>query len=176
MQSGYEGIYTINHTDWGEKIFLANSRRQDEMFRTRYSYQHNLSISGSTDKSDYRISALYADNQGNLATAYDGQKQINLRLNYGIKLTDWFKLETAASMVRTNTSSPSAGLDNTLYGYEPPLFPAKNPYGQWYANYGKVGDRQPAAATSDGGRDENTNLTTRVDLKAIVDREKVISV
>ena len=114
MQSGYEGIYTINHTDWGEKIFLANSRRQDEMFRTRYSYQHNLSISGSTDKSDYRISALYADNQGNLATAYDGQKQINLRLNYGIKLTDWFKLETAASMVRTNTSSPSAGLDNTV--------------------------------------------------------------
>ena len=175
MQSGYEGIYTINHTDWGEKIFLANSRRQDEMFRTRYSYQHNLSISGSTDKSDYRISALYADNQGNLATAYDGQKQINLRLNYGIKLTDWFKLETAASMVRTNTSSPSAGLDNTLYGYEPPLFPAKNPYGQWYANYGKVGDRQPAAATSDGGRDENTNLTTRVDLKAIVDIWKGIS-
>lgn len=175
MQSGYEGIYTINHTDWGDKIFLANANRLDEMFRTRYSYQHNLSVSGSTEKSDYRISALYADNQGNLATAYDGQKQINLRLNYGVKLTDWFRLETAASMIKTDTSSPSAGLDNTLYGNEPPLFPAKNPYGQWYANYGQVGDRQPAAATSDGGRDDKTNLTTRVDLKALVDIWKGIS-
>lgn len=84
-----------------------------------------MSVSGATDKTDYRISAMYADNQGNLATAYDGQKQLNLRLNYGIKLTNWFKLETAASMIKTNTSSPSCGLDNTLYGNEPPLFPAK---------------------------------------------------
>lgn len=175
MQSGYEGIYVINHVDWGDKIFLGNANRLDEMFATRYSYQHNLSVSGSTDKSDYRISAMYADNQGNLATAYDGQKQINLRLNYGIKLTNWFKLETSTSMIKTDTSSPSCGLDNTLYGNEPPLFPAKNPYGQWYANYGQIGDRQPAAATSDGGRDNRTNLTTRIDLKAIVDIWKGIS-
>ena len=175
MQSGYEGIYTINHQEWGDKIFLGNANRLEEMFRTRFSYQHNLSVSGSTDKSDYRISALYADNQGNLATAYDGQKQLNLRLNYGLNLTDWFRLETSASMVKTDTSSPSSGLDNTLYGNEPPLFPAKNPYGQWYADYGTVGDRQPAAATAEGGRDNKTNLTTRVDLKALVDIWKGIS-
>lgn len=127
MQSGYEGIYVINHQEWGDKIFLGNANRVEEMFATRFSYQHNLSVSGATDKTDYRISAMYADNQGNLATAYDGQKQLNLRLNYGIKLTNWFKLETAASMIKTNTSSPSCGLDNTLYGNEPPLFPAKKP-------------------------------------------------
>ena len=125
MQSGYEGIYVINHKDWGDKIFLANSNRLEEMFATRFSYQHNLSVSGSTEKSDYRISAMYADNQGNLATAYDGQKQINLRMNYGIKLTDWFKLETSTSLIKTDTSSPSCGLDASLYGNEPPLFPAK---------------------------------------------------
>ena len=175
MQSGYEGIYTINHQEWGDKIFLGNANRLEEMFRTRFSYQHNLSVSGSTEKSDYRISAMYSDNQGNLATAYDGQKQLNLRLNYGLQLTDWFRLETSASMIKTDTSSPSSGLDNTLYGNEPPLFPAKNPYGQWYADYGTVGDRQPAAATAEGGRDNKTNLTTRVDLKALVDIWKGIS-
>ena len=84
MQSGYEGIYVINHQEWGDKIFLGNANRVEEMFATRFSYQHNLSVSGATDKTDYRISAMYADNQGNLATAYDGQKQLNLRLNYGI--------------------------------------------------------------------------------------------
>lgn len=110
-----------------------------------------------------------------MATAYDGQKQINLRLNYGIKLTDWFKLETSASMIKTDTKTPSVGLDASMYGQDPPFFPAKNPYGQWYAIFGQRGERQPVAATSDGGRDERMNLTTRVDMKAIIDIWKGIS-
>lgn len=165
MQQGIEGIYP---TYWGD-IFIGNANRLDEMFVTRFSYQHNLSASGSTEKTEYRISVAYADNQANLATAYDGQKQINLRLNYGIKMTDWLKLETSASMVKTDTESPSVGLDNSMYGYDMPFFPAKNPYGQWYANFGTVGNRQAVAATSEGGCDNKTNLTTRVDLKAIAD-------
>lgn len=175
MQQGIEGIYHTNAKDWGYDLFIGNANRLEEMFARRYSYQHNLSLAGATEKTDYRISLAYADNQANLATAYDGQKQLNLRLNYGIKLTDWFKLETSASMIKTNTEMPSAGLDATMYGNEPPFFPAKNPYGQWYANFGKVGDRQPVAATSDGGRDERMNLTTRVDVKALVDIWKGIS-
>ena len=134
-----------------------------------------MSVAGSTDKSDYRISLAYADNQANLATAYDGQKQLNLRLNYGIKLTDWFKLETSASMIKTNTETPTHGIDRTLYGNDAPFFPAKNPYGQWYANFGNVGDRNAAAATTDGGRDEREKLTTRVDFKALVDIWKGIT-
>lgn len=172
MQQGIEGIYPTQH--WGD-IFIGNANRIEEMFATRFSYQHNLSIAGATEKSDYRISAAYADNQGNLATAYDGQKQINLRLNYGIQMTNWLKFESAASMIKTDTESPSVGLDSSLYGQEMPFFPAKNPYGQWYANYGTVGDRQPVAATSDGGRDNKTNFTTRVDLKVIADIWKGIS-
>lgn len=172
MQQGIEGIYPTAY--WGE-IFIGDANRIDEMFATRYSYQHNLSVSGAGEKSDYRISAMYADNQGNLATAYDGQKQLNLRMNYGYKLTDWLKLETSASMIKTNAESPSVGLDASLYGQEMPFFPAKNPYGQWYANYGTVGDRQPVAATSDGGRDKKSNLTSRIDLKVIADICKGVS-
>lgn len=175
MQQGIEGIYHTNTEDWGYDLFIGNANRLEEMFARRYSYQHNLSLSGATEKTDYRISLAYADNQANLATAYDGQKQLNLRLNYGIRLTDWFKLETSASMIKTNTEMPSSGIDPTMYGNEPPFFPAKNPYGQWYANFGKVGDRQPVAATSDGGRDERMNLLTRVDAKALIDIWKGIS-
>ncbi len=172
MQSGKPGFYET--TAWG-KIFLADANRIEELFATRFSYQHNVSLSGSTEKMDYRLSAEYADNQGNLATAYDGQKQLNLRLNYGVWMTKWLRLETNASMIKTNTSSPSAGLDNSAYGNDPGLFPAKNPYGQWYANFGNVGNRQSVAATSDGGRDNKKSLITRVDLKAIVKIWKGIS-
>jgi TonB-linked SusC/RagA family outer membrane protein len=172
MQQGIEGIYHTNAKDWGYDIFVGNANRLEEMFARRYSYQHNLSLSGSTEKSEYRISLAYADNQANLATAYDGQKQLNLRLNYGIRLTDWFKLETSANMIKTDTEMPSSGIDATMYGNEPPFFPAKNPYGQWYANFGAVG---PVAATSDGGRDEKMSLISRIDVKAIVDIWKGIS-
>ena len=174
MAQGIEGIYESTVADWGT-MFVGNANRLDELFARRYSYQHNLSVAGSTDKSDYRISLAYADNQANLATAYDGQKQLNLRLNYGIKLTDWFKLETSASMIKTNTETPTHGIDRTLYGNDAPFFPAKNPYGQWYANFGNVGDRNAAAATTDGGRDEREKLTTRVDFKALVDIWKGIT-
>lgn len=174
MQSGYEGIYHTTDATWGD-LFIGNANRLDELFARRYSYQHNLSVSGSTDKSDYRISLAYADNQANLATAYDGQKQINLRLNYGVRLTDWFKLETSASMIKTDTETPSAGIDHYMYSFDPPFFPAKNPYGQWYSNFGKAGNRNSVASTADGGREERTNLTTRVDVKALVDIWKGIS-
>lgn len=36
MQSGYEGIYVINHQEWGDKIFLGNANRVEEMFATRF--------------------------------------------------------------------------------------------------------------------------------------------
>lgn len=120
MAQGVEGIYETVDAKWGT-LFVGNANRLDEMFARRYSYQHNLSVSGATEKSDYRISLAYADNQANLATAYDGQKQLNLRLNYGIKLTDWFKLETSASMIKTNTDTPTHGIDRTLYGQDAPF-------------------------------------------------------
>lgn len=166
MQQGYEGIYSTQ--SWGD-IFLGNANRMDELFARRMSYQHNFSISGSTEKSDYRISGEYADNQGNLAVAYDGQKQLNLRLNYGVQLTDWLRIETSASMIKTKTKTPSVPMDVTMYAYDPPVFPAKNPYGQWYANFGSVGDRSSIASLSDGGTDTKSNLQTRLDAKAIFD-------
>jgi len=172
MQKNEAGIYQTQY--YGE-TFLANSSRTEELFANRNSYQHNLSVSGSTEKSDYRISLAYADNQANLTTAYDGQKQLNFRLNYGLQMTDWLRFESIASVIRTDTDSPSIGLDNSLYGYDVPFFPSKNPLGQWYANFGTVGNRNSVAATSEGGRDEKVKLTTRLDMKVVADIWKGIS-
>lgn len=162
MATGKEGIYPTQY--WGD-VFIGKGNRIDEMFAQRYSYQYNLSISNSTEKSGYRVSFATADNQGNLATAYDGQKQYNLRFNYDYKLSDRIKLETAVSFIDAITKAPSVGLDGSLYAEDMPFFPAKNPYGQWNANFGNVGNRNSAAATSAGGRDEKKSLTSRVDFK-----------
>lgn len=162
MAAGVDGIYPTAF--WGD-VFVGKGNRIDEMFAQRYSYQHNLSISNSTENSGFRLSLGYADNQGNLATAYDGQKQYNARFNYDYKISDRLKLETGISFVNAVTSAPSVGLDAALYAQDMPFFPAKNPYGQWNANFGNVGNRNAAAATSDGGRDDKKSLTSRLDFK-----------
>jgi TonB-linked SusC/RagA family outer membrane protein len=119
MQQGIEGAYPLFNTDY----FIFNANRIDEMFARRYSHQHNLSISSSTDRSGYRLSFGYADNKGNLATAYDGQKQYNVRFNYDYKLSEKLKMESSISLVNAKTSTPSVGLDNTLYGSSLPKIP-----------------------------------------------------
>ncbi|SHM49856.1 TonB-linked outer membrane protein, SusC/RagA family [Chitinophaga jiangningensis] len=164
MQQGYEGAYALYGTDF----YIYNANRIDEMFAPRYSYQHNLSLSNSTEKSSYRLSFGYADNQGNLATAYDGQKQYNARFNYDYNLTKNLKLETNISLIDAKTSEPSVGLDNTLYAYDMPFFPAKNPYGNWFATFNGVdggANRNAAAMTAAGGRNNKNSLTGRVDVK-----------
>ncbi len=166
MQQGVEGIYPTQF--WGD-LFIGNSNRIDELFARRYSHQHNLSISNRGENSGYRLSVGYADNKGNLATAYDGQKQYNLRFNHDYKLSNRVKLESGITVQNSNTSTPSSGLDGTLFANDMPFFPAKNPYGQWNANFGNVGNRNAAAATTDGGRDDQSRTLARLDLKTTID-------
>ncbi|MGJ7030236.1 SusC/RagA family TonB-linked outer membrane protein [Niabella hirudinis] len=165
MQQGVEGKYDLFGTDF----YIYNADRIAEMFARRYSYQHNISVSNSGEKSGYRLSLGYSDNQGNLATAYDGQKQYNLRFNHDYKLSDKLKLETGVSLINAATRTPSVGLDNTLYAFDMPFYPAKNPLGQWFATFNGIDGgaiRNAAAMTSAGGRDNKNSLTGRIDLKA----------
>lgn len=174
MQQGVEGAYSLFGTDF----YIYNANRIKEMFAPRYSYQHNLSLSNSTEKSSYRLSFGYADNQGNLATAYDGQKQYNARFNYDYNLTEHLKLETNISLIDAKTSEPSVGLDNTLYAYDMPFFPAKNPYGNWFATFNGIdggANRNAAAMTAAGGRNNKNSLTGRVDVKATYQLTKDLS-
>jgi TonB-linked SusC/RagA family outer membrane protein len=166
MQQGIEGIYSTVY--WGD-IFIGQANRYDELFAARLSQQHTMSLSGSSDKTSYRLSAGYADNRGNLATAYDGQKQYNLRLNYDYRISDRVKLQTGVTYQKDNTSGPSGGLGFDMIVEDPPFFPAKNPYGQWYANFNTAGNRNSVASTTDGGRDIKTNDLIRVDMKGTVE-------
>jgi TonB-linked SusC/RagA family outer membrane protein len=173
MRAGVEGIYSTSK--WGD-VFIGNANRYDELFTPRLSQQHGLSVSGSTDKTSYRLSAGYANNRAPLATSYDGNKQYNLRLNYDYKLAEKIKLQTGISYQRDVTSSPSTGMRFEMLAWDPPFFPAKNPFGQWYANYNSAGNRNSTAATTDGGRDTRANDLVRVDLKGTAEIYKGLEV
>ncbi|MGS2764714.1 SusC/RagA family TonB-linked outer membrane protein [Sinomicrobium sp. M5D2P9] len=166
MQTEGPGIYTTEY--WGD-IYLGNASRFDDMYGTSYSHQTNLSISGGSERARYRLSAGYAENIGNLKPSYDGKKQYNLRFNHDYQLSDRIKLETGVSYFRSHISAPSGGLGVTSLANDPPLFPSKNPYGQWYANFGIAGNRHSVANAMEGGRNESYADQLKLYLAATVD-------
>ncbi|MFI1743269.1 SusC/RagA family TonB-linked outer membrane protein [Thalassobellus sediminis] len=163
LQNGEEGIYSTRF--WGD-IFIGRATRFDELFGDSEAYQHNLSLSGSSEKSRYRLSAGLADNKGALKTAYDGQKQQSIRFNYDFDVSDRLKIESGIVYQLSNVSGPSTGLDATAGSYDPPFFPAYNPYGQWYANFGIAGNRNSTAATTDGGKRSVQDKFTKLNFNA----------
>ena len=162
MKTGYAGIYPTQF--WGN-VYISNSPRYDEMFGKSVSTFHTGSISGGTDNTNYRVSYGYSEDLGALQTAYDGKQQYNVRLNYDYKVNDWLKLETNMSYLKYDLSSPSSGLDGSV-SQDPPFFPSRNPYGQWYANFNIAGNRNHVAATVDGGRDNTTRDQIMMNLAA----------
>jgi TonB-linked SusC/RagA family outer membrane protein len=173
MAAGKAQVYTTKYVG---DVFMAPANRINELFAPQASYQHNISISSRNDKTGYRISLQYANNKDNLAVAYDGQKQWNANFNYDYKFSNWSKLETGITFQDVKTSSPSTGIDATMFVWDMPFFPAKNPYGEWNGNFGSVGDRNSAGSMSAGGRDDQNGTTGKLNNKLTFQLTKDISV
>ena len=165
MASGYEGIYELGGRLG--TIHLSNGNRFDEMYGNSLSNQHNLSISGGSDKSNYRVAVGYDQNVGGLTTAYDGTQKYNFLVNYGYDISERLKLNTNISYFHKHFSGPSGGVGATAITYDAPLFAAQNPYGQWYGNFGGVGGgKNSVANTVDGGRTNNRTEQLKIAVSA----------
>ena len=173
MQQNEAGYYSTSY--WGD-IYLENSPRYDEMYGSSVSNKQNLSISGSSDKTSYRLSAGYSENRGMLKTAYDGQKQYNVRFNYDYNVTDWFKIESGISYLNTNTNYPSTGFGSWSVDQDPGIFASKNEAGQWMGNFGAMGgNKNTVAATSDGGEETIIRDQVRMNFAATLNLTKDLS-
>ena len=73
---------------------------QDEVFRTAFQHQHQLSATGGTDKVQYYVSGSYMDQQGTIiGSEFD---RFSVRTNLDAQLKEWFKLGVNASYSRTH--------------------------------------------------------------------------
>ena len=68
----------------------------DEVFDTGYSQEHNLSVSGSSEKVKYMLSLGYLDNQGvmNRWNLDSSTQKINFRTNLEAKIVKWMTVGT----------------------------------------------------------------------------------
>ncbi|MEP7376368.1 MAG: TonB-dependent receptor [Chitinophagaceae bacterium] len=116
------GLDLAGNTDWF-----------DEIMRTGISNNHNLSLSGGTDKSSYRASFNYLNRQGimrdNKVKRFNAlftvnQKALNERLN--ISLT--------AGAVQTDFS-PTNNYNTVLAYTMLPVYTLRNPDGTWFEKF-----------------------------------------
>lgn len=121
--------YDVNnpaHTNW-----------QDEVLRTGFSHNHNVSINGGNEKTNYSASLNFQDREGVVrGTSMD---RLNARTFVQTKALN-NRLELALSLnasIRNSSTGPTdiqgRSVLDAMYYYNP-LVPTKNADGTWYRN------------------------------------------
>jgi TonB-linked SusC/RagA family outer membrane protein len=93
---------TVN-TDW-----------QDELSRKGMVQNHNLSISGGSQRTTYFASMNYNDVQSYIANTE--QKRGAVRMNIASRVTDWLQIGANTQFSRTKTNGLGSGVGNALSG------------------------------------------------------------
>ncbi|MCL5128553.1 SusC/RagA family TonB-linked outer membrane protein [Algibacter sp. L4_22] len=163
--AGESRFYQTTPPGWGYDglTYMAPANRLDELYGTNTGHQESLSLSGSSEQARYRLSMGLSESEGALKTAYDGIKQYSIRLNTDFDISEKLNLGANVSLQKNITSSPSSSFGQALLSQDAPVFPSKNPQGQWYANFG-VGNTNSIAGTQDGGRDNTEENIVKVAL------------
>ncbi|MBR8536693.1 SusC/RagA family TonB-linked outer membrane protein [Carboxylicivirga sediminis] len=118
------------------------------LLRKPVTQQHNVSISGSTDKASYYLSVLYNNVKGHFKESGDQKVLINFRNTYQLK--DWLGLRfgITTEMKKTDNSGSNLGTIRDISPYEK-LMNADGTYAQvdYGLNYAYM---NPIAKTADG--------------------------
>jgi TonB-dependent starch-binding outer membrane protein SusC len=99
-------------TDWQDLIFNNNAQRS----------QHQLSLSGGTEKSTFYMSFSLVDQEGIVSSDISNYNRKTIRLNSDHKVTKWLKVGQQATFTREK----NVGLGNTNGEYGGPLASAIN--------------------------------------------------
>ena len=110
---------------------------QDEVLRTGYSHNHNISISGGSEKSSYNASVNYMENQG-VVRGTDMNRLIGRAFVQSKGLKDLLTLSFSinASVTNSNrvpTSNNGESVLDAMHYYSP-LVPVRNDDGSFYEN------------------------------------------
>jgi TonB-dependent starch-binding outer membrane protein SusC len=103
---------------------------QEELFKTAPLVQHQLSLSGGSDKTTFYLSAEIFDNDGVAQGSHFGRNSI--RLNIDNQTRKWLKLGANLNVVQTKDRLSSTSENVILNALSlSPNIPVKNPDGSW---------------------------------------------
>lgn len=92
----------------GTYVYYGNEDYYGTLLKDRSFVQdHNLSLSGNSDKFDYYVSGRLYDNNGLYKYNTDKYKSYNTRAKAGIQVTDWLRISNNIDYASINYHDPS---------------------------------------------------------------------
>ena len=133
------------------------------LFQPALTQNHQMTISGATDKSNYAIGMGYNDDQGTLYNSYF--QRYSLRINTQFKLKPWLRVGENVEMSYTSQSTVNRGATNTiaeLYMLSP-LLPKYDIAGELAGTnkalvLGNTGNPYTNQVQSKGGKNYNESI------------------
>lgn len=86
---------------------LVDTKWYDYVYQTAVSHNHNITVSGGTDRTNYFVSGFLSDQDGILVN--NNFKRKGGRVNLDHKVTDWFKLTTTMNFTNNFNKAPNSG-------------------------------------------------------------------
>ncbi|MCI1683539.1 MAG: TonB-dependent receptor [Bacteroides sp.] len=121
-----------NFNDVADFVFF-DTDWNNIMWGTASSNQHELSVSGGTDKSLYRLSLGYMYDGSNLRWGNNNNQRYNFRLSNTFKLTDAFSIESVVAYNRQDQVAPTQIGSALSTATQQPGFPSATANGKPYA-------------------------------------------
>lgn len=108
-------IYETNPYYATPSLLGKGTNWQDEIFRTAWQHQHQLSAQGGSDKVQYYVSGSYMDQQGTIIGS--NFNRFSVRTNLDAQLKKWLKLGVNATYAITNDNLKLADSNQGLIYY-----------------------------------------------------------
>lgn len=113
----------------------------DKQYQWSWSQEHNLNISGGSEKTQYYVSANYLDQDGNLRFGDDKYKRFSSNAKFNAKPYKWLDVEVNAKYVYSKLDNPLYTELGGLFYHDIvrmwPTMPFKDPNG-YYMRNGKL--------------------------------------
>ena len=128
-----------NHLVWGNpwevEGWYANTDWLKEYYKdTAFSQEHNLTISGGTEKLNYYVSGAFLDQGGFMRHGQDDYKRYNIMGKFNAQIQPWLKIGYTGKWVRTDYDRPttmSGGFYDNVLRRGWPTVPVKDPNGYY---------------------------------------------
>jgi len=160
-----ETVVSKTTTDWWGSWFEANSNHDwfKEYFKdVSNAQQHNLSVTGGGNSSDYYIGLGYNDRQGMYNFGHDSYKRYNIRANLNNEITKWLGFSLRTALARSNYVTPNTVSGRTGGNYMHQIA-RKFPNLALYNPTGEYNEANDIMLHENGGRnndDRNDVVTT----------------
>ena len=139
--------------------FGASTDWQKEVQRTAFTHNHNVSISGGTDRTQYNASINYIEKQG-VIRGTDMDRLIGRAFLQTKALNDRLTLSINVNASITNNHSVETGSDNTsvydAMNYYSPLVPVYDENGNWTLYEGVSQNYNPLSLINEDTYDHTT--------------------